>query len=299
MFFRLCQLPSSIPLQLLVPLMLWVSGPMQAETASFQADLHEANWTPQTSVFACSLKQSIPDFGEVEFQHRAGETLRFRVMPFSPLLADDNIVLRVLPAPWNYQQQARELARLSPPQASGLQLEETLARQLMAEMLDGMVPTVQGFARYDARQSLSIAVSPLHFQAAYRDYQMCTGSLLPVNYEQIGRSTIFFPSGARELNDSARRLLDNIVRYANADERVIGFEVDSFTDTVGERRANLLVAEYRAMRVTEYLIIQGIDPESIATRAHGEREEYLIVNPERTAADRDRNRRVNIVMLRR
>ena len=271
-----------------------------AESTNFQADLHEADWEVQASVFECSLRQPIPDYGEVAFYHRAGEALELRLEAYNPLLSDSTVLLRAQPAPWNYQQRPRELARLEPAgDTTVISLDETLSRKLMAEMLDGMVPIFQGPARYDPDHLLSVSVSPLHFQRAYRDYQTCSAALLPVNFDQIGRSTIFWRSGQRELDDAARKLLDDAVRYAQADDRVTGFEVDSFTDTVGERRANLLLSEHRAFQVTNYLVSQGIDPETIATRAHGEREEYLIAKPERSAADRDRNRRVNIVMLRR
>jgi len=63
------------------------------------------------------------------------------------------------------------------------------------------------------------------------------------------------------------------------------------------RRDNLLIAQERAFLVTSYRIDKGLDPEVIATGAHGEREEYLIVSPEKIFTDRNRNRRVNIVML--
>jgi outer membrane protein OmpA-like peptidoglycan-associated protein len=165
-------------------------------------------------------------------------------------------------------------------------------------MLTGMMPRLSGKSALSNFESVEVTLSPLRFQAAYQSYQRCYKSLLPANYAQINRSTIFWPSGVKSLNTQAMRLLDSIVLYSAADDSIVGFEIDSFTDTAGERRDNLLIAEERAFLVTNYLIGKGIDPEIIATRAHGEREEYLIVNPEKSLADRNRNRRVNIVMLR-
>jgi outer membrane protein OmpA-like peptidoglycan-associated protein len=185
------------------------------------------------------------------------------------------------------------------PKDGNIQLEEDTANLLIAEMLTGMMPRIVGKSAYTNFESVAVTLSPLRFQVAYEFYQNCSDSLLPANYAQINRSTIFWSSGAKSLSAKSMQLLDSIVLYSRADDSIIGFEIDSFTDTAGERRDNLLVSEERAFLVTNYLIRKGIDPEIIATRAHGEREEYLIVSPEKTQADRNRNRRVNIVMLQR
>lgn len=185
------------------------------------------------------------------------------------------------------------------PKDGNIQLEEDTANLLIAEMLTGMMPRIVGKSAYTNFESVAVTLSPLRFQVAYEFYQNCSDSLLPANYAQINRSTIFWSSGAKSHSAKSMQLLESIVLYSRADDSIIGFEIDSFTDTAGERKDNLLVSEEHAFLVTNYLIRKGIDPEIIATRAHGEREEYLIVSPEKTQADRNRNRRVNIVMLQR
>lgn len=277
---------------------------LAAETHRYQASLHEADWQVESSVFECRLFQSIPGYGEAEFLHRAGEPLRFRVTGFADVIARDALVLKSEPPPWNYSREPVLLAASVEQSgvggsATGVMLDTPLARKLIAEMLSGMVPTLSGFSNYDSEQAINVGLSPLRFKAAYDAYQLCASHLLPVNYDQVGRTTLFWPSGARQLSVEARQLLDSIVLYSKADASITGFEIDSFTDTAGDQRENLLLSEERAFMVTNYLISLGVDPESIATRAHGEREEFLVVNPERTAADRDRNRRVNVVMQRR
>jgi len=287
---------------LLCSVMLGLSYPvsLSAETYRFQASLHEADWQLSASVFECRLFQSIPGFGEAEFVHEAGEDLELRFDSYSDVVEGSDLVLRSEPPPWNFKKQVTVLAELGTmPDPATVTLDAMMARRLISEMLVGMVPTLSGSASYASDQEISIGLSPLRFKSAYNNYQHCASDLLPVNYDQVGRSTLYWPSGSRQLSDDAKDLLDNIVLYSRADERVVGFEIDSFTDTAGEQRDNLLLSEERAFLVTNYLISQGVDPETIATRAHGEREEFLVVNPERTAADRDRNRRVNVVMVRR
>lgn len=264
----------------------------------YQASMHEADWAVQMSVFECSISQQIPLFGEARFYHQAGETLQFELDSYERLISDDSINLRSVPPPWNFTDPVKNFGSLPVAREGQIEFDEALAKLLMTEMLTGMMPRLSGESLVSSFQSVAVTISPLRFQQAYESYRQCSQSLLPVNYAQVNRSTLFWPSGAKSLSAQAMQLLDNIVLYSQADDSIVGFEVDSFTDTAGERRDNLLLSEERAFLVTNYLIRQGIDPEKIATRAHGEREEYLIVNPEKTAADRNRNRRVNVVMLR-
>jgi outer membrane protein OmpA-like peptidoglycan-associated protein len=264
----------------------------------FQAPLHDAAWQTASSVFECKLHQAIPLFGNATFYHRAGENLEFNLAANGSTLSEYQVQLRSVPPPWKLSASEKHFGFIDVLDSELIRLETNGAKQMISEMLAGMMPTFSGRSSFDPEKSVEVVVSPLRFQSAFAEYQRCAAGLLPVNFSQIERSTVFWPSGTQVLTPSAKQLLDNIILYVDADPSVTGFEVDSFTDTAGERRENLLISEERAFLVTNYLIASGIDPERIATRAHGEREEYLIVKPEKTAADRNRNRRVNVVLLR-
>ncbi len=279
---------------------LLVAQTLHAETHHFQASMHEAEWQMESSVFECRLYQPIPGYGEARFRHAAGEQLLFTMEAYAETVTGQDLIFRSEPPPWNFKREPSLILELDEAiNPKMLVLNTAEARKLISEMLLGMVPTLIGQSAISIEQQISVGLSPLRFKSAYSNYQDCAADLLPVNYSQVGRSTIYWPSGARQLSLESMKLLDDIVLYSKADSSVVGFEVDSFTDTAGEQRENLLLSEERAFLVTNYLIRQGIDPETIATRAHGEREEFLVVNPERSAADRDRNRRVNVVMVRR
>jgi outer membrane protein OmpA-like peptidoglycan-associated protein len=278
---------------------LGVNADNDTEIRLYQASMHEAPWSVDTSVFECTLTQIIPQFGEAKFYHRAGEGLQFRLDTFGCILESDSLSLSSVLPPWDFNSAEKDFGPLGLPKDGNIQLEEDTANLLIAEMLTGMMPRIVGKSAYTNFESVAVTLSPLRFQVAYEFYQNCSDSLLPANYAQINRSTIFWSSGAKSLSAKSMQLLESIVLYSRADDSIIGFEIDSFTDTAGERKDNLLVSEEHAFLVTNYLIRKGIDPEIIATRAHGEREEYLIVSPEKTQADRNRNRRVNIVMLQR
>lgn len=69
-------------------------------------------------------------------------------------------------------------------------------------------------------------------------------------------------------------------------------DVYGHTDSTGTEAYNQALSERRAQSVADYLAARGVQPVRIATRGYGETR--LLVNPERTEADRQANRRVEI-----
>lgn len=265
----------------------------------YQASLTQSLWLAESSIYGCRVFQNLPAYGDLEFTHAAGESLRFQLKPYKNPMLPGAMTVTSKPAAWHSVGLVTQLAVSQVVAgAATIELNTALADRLMSELYEGRIPQLRAPARFNASQSVTVALSPVRFASAYREYQQCIQNLLPVNFAQIERSSIFWPEGSLELSASAKKLLDNIVTYSDADQSVTSFEVDGFTDTAGERLDNLRLSEQRAFAVTDYLVAQGIDPERIATRAHGEREEYLIVKNERSEADRNRNRRVNVVLRR-
>jgi len=272
---------------------------VQAENRHYPAELVGASWQIVPSVFECELSQTIPDFGEAIFYNQAGESLIFKLEATNPVIGQGPGSMLSQPPPWMHGRPEKALGSINLLGGqTPVVLEQKMADAIMAELRAGKVSVFAGPASFNPRQSVSVRVSPAEFTLAYADYQACLEHLLPVNFAQVGRSTIRWKSGSADLDADARLILDNIVVYAKADSSVNGFEVDSFTDTAGDRMDNLRLSERRAFMVTNYLISKGVDSTQIVTRAHGEREEYLLVKNESSAADRNRNRRVNIVLLR-
>jgi outer membrane protein OmpA-like peptidoglycan-associated protein len=69
-------------------------------------------------------------------------------------------------------------------------------------------------------------------------------------------------------------------------------DVYGHTDSTGSDSYNQTLSERRAQAVASYLSSRGVQPVRIATQGFGESQ--LLVNPERTEADRQANRRVEI-----
>ncbi|MEM9755583.1 MAG: type IVB secretion system protein IcmH/DotU [Pseudomonadota bacterium] len=112
-----------------------------------------------------------------------------------------------------------------------------------------------------------------------------------------------FRSAQAALNDVYGPLIVSIARVIveNSDsvqQVVVTGHTDSRNLTSSPIFAsNQELSEGRAMTVGDALIAAGVDPSFVVTE--GEGEEMLLIDPEQTASDRARNRRVEIVILKR
>ncbi|MDP1930705.1 MAG: OmpA family protein [Gammaproteobacteria bacterium] len=273
---------------------------VQAGGPSYYADFETSRWEVSGSVFECSLSQHIPYYGEAVFYRQAGEPLFFYLQALESEMAAGRALLTSAAPAWRQGVPEKDIGYVDVQRSNRpVSLDITQTRIVMAELARGMMPTLTRRAWYSDEESIRVGVSPVNFRNAYGQYQECMADLLPVNFSQIERSTVFWRPTQMELDAQSRTLLDNIIAYAKADPGVYSFQINGFTDTAGTSGENLEASRLRAFAVHQYLVRNGIDEAMLETRYFGETEEYLIVRNERTAADRDRNRRVTILMLRR
>lgn len=267
--------------------------------SSYYADIDKAGWRTEGSVFECSLIQHIPGLGDAVFYHQAGEPLSFYLQTADSPMQAGRALLTSMPPLWRKDLPTRDLGYVDVSLTERpVNLDAARSRLVLAELDRGMVPTLMRRAWYSEEESVHVGLSPVNFGEAYLQYHQCTGELLPVNFGQIERSTVFWRANQRELDQAMRDQLDDIVTYVKADANVYAFEINGFTDSAGNPRENLELSRIRAFAVHAYLVAQGIDEEMLTTRFFGATPDYRIVREERAAADRDRNRRVTLRLLR-
>lgn len=266
----------------------------------YLADFEQSRWSSESSVFECSLRQEIPRLGEATFYRQAGTQTVFYLDSSDSAMQEGRAMLTSMPPQWRHGHMERDLGYVDVVRSNRpVNVDAARSRMMLAELEKGMVPTLVRRAWYDEEVAVRVGVSPVNFSPAYREFVNCQAELLPVNFQQIERSTVFWKSGQRELDAAARRQLDNIVAYAKADPGVFSFEINGFTDSAGSGRENLELSRIRAYAVHNYLLARGIDASMLSTRYFGATEDYRIIRHERSAADRDRNRRVTIRIQRR
>src|SRR5690606_20375920 len=140
-----------------------------------------------------------------------------------------------------------------------------------------------------------VRLLPARFAKAYEDFRGCTAKLLPVNFDQIRKTQIGFPSSDVTLDARGQAKLDIILQYLKADPTVNRIQLDGHSDNSGNRLSNRDLSRRRALAVEEYLLANGVPKEQITLRFHGER--YPLV-PNRDAASRAKNRRVGLSLYR-
>jgi outer membrane protein OmpA-like peptidoglycan-associated protein len=271
---------------------LFASLPCMAMT--FQTPLESVEWKVEGDQFECRLSQPINNFGAGEFVRRAGEKVIFRLTSSSGLLASGSATLLAAAAPW---QPGRGDINLGAVRLGGgealFNSSQGQASGLLGGLMEGRSTVVRSFSG-DAGRAVEVRVLPVKFNKAYSDYQACTAKLLPMNYDQVRITQIGFPRGI-ELDAAGRKRLDTLLAYMKADPTVNHVELDGHSDNSGNRLNNRDLSRRRALAVMDYLKANGVTEEQITLRFHGER--YPLV-PNTSAANRARNRRVNIQLER-
>lgn len=264
---------------------------VNSQAVTFQAGLDDTDWQLQASQFECRLAQSIPDFGLAVFTHRAGERLELMLDSTQPVLSGGETRV-VAEAPlWMPGTGSRTLGAVRTPAGGQLKVTQKLANEVLVTLYKGQVPTFINTRWQGTGEPAKVAISSVNFQSAYKSYQDCVAGLLPVNYQQIARSAVLFPSAQWRLSDATKRRLELIATYVKADPAVTGVFVDGHSDNLGRRLSNRDLSRQRAEEVTRFLTKLGVNEEMVTTRYHGER--YPVVE-NIGEANRARNRRVTI-----
>ena len=100
---------------------------------------------------------------------------------------------------------------------------------------------------------------------------------------------ILFAVGSPYLADSSKPILEEIAAILINNPNG-NLEIQGHTDTDGGEEVNLTLSQDRADTVKEFLVDQGVEPERMLAVGYGETR--LKIDPEETAEDRERNRRI-------
>ncbi|MBV1787233.1 OmpA family protein [Marinobacterium sp. D7] len=264
----------------------------KAGAVTFRASIDESRWEMESSQFVCRLQQEVPSYGVAVFEHQAGESVHFTLTPTQKQQVEGQAKLVAEASPWQPGADPHLLGVVRAVPGSGvIEVPAELAKNMLAALYQGMTPTFNTDQWYGTPELLKVGISAANFQSAYTDYLNCISGLLPVNYRQVARTAVLFPSGQTALSDATRERLALIATYVKADNSVQTIYVDGHSDNLGRRLLNRDLSKKRAEDVTRYLIQQGVPEDRIVTRYHGER--YPVV-PNTSAENRARNRRVTI-----
>lgn len=170
-------------------------------------------------------------------------------------------------------EQARTEAQVAQAQAAAAQSQAEQARSQAEAAQQAQRDAEARIAQYE--QSLA----ELQAKKTARGMVVTIGDVL----FDVGRANL-----KERGMDSVRKLAD--VLKQNPERRVM---IEGFTDSTGSDRSNQELSERRATAVRDALSSMGVEPARIAVRGYGER---FPVASNKTAADRQLNRRVEIIL---
>ena len=281
-------------MRLLVTSILASISASSALALTFQTPLEHVEWTVVGDRFECRLTQPVKGFGQGEFVRRAGESPIFTLQAQEQWLSRGSAVLLAAAAPWHAAQGDISLGSVAINAGNnGLQTSQLQAGRLLTGLLEGRGPLIRH--RTQQGDALEVRIMPAHFSDAYQRYLDCSAGLLPYNFEQIKQTRIGFVDDNMTLSDAAQGRLQLIVDYLKEDPTVNHIELDGHSDSWGNRLSNREVSRRRALTVKQFFIDQGVPEEQIVVRFHGER---YPLKPNNTKANRELNRRVNVVLSR-
>ncbi len=105
---------------------------------------------------------------------------------------------------------------------------------------------------------------------------------------------VTFELNKARLTPNAQTVLDEVSK-AFVGQPSLRVEIAGHTDSTGSDEANLRLSQARADSVRSYLIFKGAREAQLTSKGYGEA--ALLISPERTAEDRERNRRVELRVL--
>ena len=282
-------------IRLLLSIVCSLSLPVMAaagQTMNFSGGPEDTRWALSGNVFECRFEQLVPGYGRAVFMHQAGEDVVFQLETDRNLMAYSKADVSITPPGGKRAQRSEILGTAKNSNTDpNLTLDSERTNRFLHALLEGRLPTISHHTYYDSNKYIQVQVSATHFTDAYQDYISCTEQLLRFNFGQVSRSKVFFNSGEDNIDKTDTAVLDKIIYYIKNDPRVFAVYLDGHSDNRGRRYDNRQMSKRRVEAVERYFLINGISPDIVTTRFHGDR--YPVAN-NGTANGRAANRRVTI-----
>ena len=284
----------SMAICLVTATLLW--WPRPAGAVDYEADMGDSQWSVEASIFECQLIHDVPFYGDAVFYQQAGDSQKFQMKAHTPRLQTGQAALQARSPLWKPKGKNKDLGYIDVVRGnSPINLDTRMSQRILTELHQGMEVVFTRRPWYGAEKSIQVSLSSVNFRPAYQQFLDCLAHLLPVNFDQIERTSIYFGSDKEALLPSEVKKMDNIGVYYRADPTITAFYVDGHTDSVGARQENFELSRERAEMVVKFLTSRGIPEEKITTRWHGER--YPVASNQ-TRVGRAQNRRVTIRLVR-
>jgi len=141
---------------------------------------------------------------------------------------------------------------------------------------------------------VNVALPGVHIKAALDEFITCLARLPIYKFGDFRDSLFHFDFGKHELDEPARKRLDDVAKYLKTDPDVKRIDVEGHTDDVGRNPANDKLGQRRSQAVKDYLVAQGIAPSLFKLISHGKTKPKA---SNRSDEGRARNRRATVTLV--
>ncbi len=138
--------------------------------------------------------------------------------------------------------------------------------------------------------AVALAALPYAPRPAHADHPAAIG--VSKTDQLLLPEPISFRVGKSEVAPASDKVLGMVRDYLTAHREVTTLRIEVHSDARGSNRYNLAMSQQRALAVARWLVARGVSCKRLLPVGFGELEP--LVSPERTAADRARNRRVDL-----
>lgn len=279
----------------LMMFVIW-AGNVMAGIQHYQAPLEQTHWEASSKKLHCSLSHDIPLYGSATFSQSAGDTLQFTMKVKRRATRNrDRAHLQVLPPQWKHQVEAVDLEEVAVHKGdTPFQLEGNLPSRMLTELEKGMFPTFSYRDWIDASDQVTVALPGVHIKDALDTFIQCLASLPAYKFTDFKDSMLHFEFGKHRLGSTARKRLDDVVRFLKDDNEVKRIEVTGHTDNIGRKRNNDKLGERRSQAVRDYLASKGVSVNMFKVKSFGERKP---VESNKTNKGRATNRRALVSLV--
>ena len=272
---------------------LSLAGVAGAGMKEFGAPLHASKWQATTGKSLCTLKHSIPSYGEVTF-------IKGRSVPLATIIETNfNVTkggkadLQALPPSWKTHADIEEMGKVdfrdgNIPFVIGIDLSQ----RMLDDLGEGMVISLAHMTSEENNDGWRVNMSPVNISKELEKFMQCGGSF---ELNRAGRkSAVHFATGKWNLTYSNLARLAAVTDLLKANPKYKRIVLDGYADNIGQNEPNMILSRHRGNAVKNFLVSMGISSGKIKVVGHGEVDE---IDLNKTEALRARNRRTDISII--
>lgn len=264
------------------------------ESLCFEAPLEKSEWRPSNHLLHCELEHSIPFYGVVQFHQEAGKPLALDISVLGERVrANSEGTVQVRSPIWRKPTKEHFWKIRSDAHGQAWHLNAAQAHHVLDSLVIGK-QVMLSHSAVNVGKIVRAIISPVQFRAAYARYLDCLAHLVPVDYDSVANTTIFFDTASFRLKPEDKVLLGHVAAYA-AEPDIRKIEITGFTDTVGSFEANRQLSKKRVESVKQLLLSQGVLEDRVVVVLAGE---HGAIESNKTKEGRAKNRRVKIRLSR-